>query len=180
MEKKLLAIHIFERYLWQMIIIIAVLLSLFVAIKIFVADVGIVDGVSMDPTYKSGDRFIVNKLQYLTHKPERYDVVQVVDYSQESYLIKRILGLPGETLTIEEGKIFVSSGKSDSKKQLDEHLYIRDSIYTRVKGHSGPTSFNLGANQYFVAGDNRAHSIDSRVYGPIHRARIIGKATKKL
>ena len=136
----------------------------------FVVQRTVVTGESMEPTLMDGDNLLVDKLTYRFHEPKRFDVV-VFPYSggEKSYYIKRVIGLPGETVFIDEnGMIFINGSL------LDES-YGKEVI---LSAGLAETNINLGANEYFVLGDNRNHSADSRdpSIGPVERSEIVGRA----
>ena len=126
-------------------------------------------GESMKPRLENGDITVVNRLVYDIRKPKRGDVIAFKPNGNENshYYIKRIIGLPGETVEIREGKIYV-----------DGMILIENYGNEKMpKDYSMDKRFLL-EDEYFVLGDNRNHSIDSREYsvGAVKRERIIGKA----
>ena len=139
---------IIKEYLPYVLIIIAVLL-----IKRFVISPVNVVGDSMYPTLHDGYVMLLDEIYYKFDKLERFDIV-VVKYKDASgkseYIIKRVIGLPGETISYENGKLYVN-GK-----------YVKE-------------KFRLGDNKYFVMGDNRKISLDSRYIGPIDKDDIRGR-----
>lgn len=145
------------------------------AIYLLITYVGqrtIVNGDSMEPTLSHQDNLIVDKLSYRFQDPERYDIIVFpFQYAENTYYIKRIIGLPGETVQIDkEGVIYVNG------KKLEES-YGREVIRPDHIGLAGEEIL-LGPDEYFVLGDNRNNSSDSRVpeVGNIHRDDIIGRA----
>ncbi|MCH5280029.1 MAG: signal peptidase I [Lachnospiraceae bacterium] len=123
---------------------------------------------SMENTIMTGDRIIGSRIAYKTGIPHRYDIVIFKYPDDESILyIKRIIGLPGETVTIRDGKVYIN----DSEEPLD------DSFTPEVPtGYYGP--FNVPGNGYFVMGDNRNNSFDSRFWYTtcVREDQILGKA----
>jgi signal peptidase I len=139
------------------IIIIIVLL-----IKTFLVSPILVSGDSMDSTLLDGDLMILNKIVYRTSKIERFDII-VIKYN-DKYIIKRVIGLPG-----------------DNVKCVDNNLYINDKIYVESYLDEGTKTDdfeieNIEENHYFVLGDNREVSLDSRRIGLIDEKDIEGKA----
>ena len=127
-----------------------------------------VEGASMENTLHNGDNLIVDKLSYRFHDPERFDIIVFpFQFQDNTYYIKRIIGLPGETVTIRDGKIYLNGS--------DEPLEDVQTKETMV-GSFGP--YTVPENSYFVMGDNRNNSSDSRtdMVGNIKRENIIGKA----
>ena len=127
-------------------------------------------GSSMSPTLTDGDNLIVDKISYRFHDPERFDIVVFpFRYADKTYYIKRIIGLPGETVYIdEEGTIYID-GEVLNENFGKEVIQDPGRAYEPVK---------LGPDEYFVLGDNRNNSSDSRdpVVGNILRDELIGKA----
>lgn len=129
-----------------------------------------VKGSSMEPTLSDNDNLIVDKLSYRFNDPQRFDIIVFpFQYEENTFYIKRIIGMPGETVYIDEaGTIFING------EELKEN-YGREVMLS--PGRAGE-SIMLGADEYFVLGDNRNNSSDSRdpSVGNIHRDKIIGKA----
>ena len=129
-----------------------------------------VEGHSMEPALSDGDNLIVDKISYRFHDPERFDII-IFPYQWEpnTYYIKRIIGLPGETIQIDdEGNIYIDG------EVLQEHYGLE-----RIKNPgSARRPITLGEDEYFVLGDNRNNSEDSRFtqVGVIHRDDIVGRA----
>ncbi|MBE5847625.1 MAG: signal peptidase I [Lachnospiraceae bacterium] len=129
-----------------------------------------VEGSSMETTLSDGDNLIVDKLSYRFHDPERFDIIVFpYRYEEDTYYIKRIIGLPGETVRIDQdGVIYIN------EQPLSEN-YGKDVIENPgLAAHP----IELGEDQYFVLGDNRNNSTDSRMpdVGVLDRNELIGKA----
>lgn len=150
-------------------ILICVLLALLFAVVItkFVAHHTSVEGSSMETTLENGDQLIVENVSYYFHDPERFDVV-VFPFNDDVNYIKRIIGLPGETVQIYDGMIYING-------EYLEEKYGREDIEDPGLAAEG---IQLGPDEYFVLGDNRNASVDSRKpeVGPIKRDNIKGKA----
>jgi signal peptidase I len=145
-------------------------LVIVIPIRMYIAQPFIVSGASMDPTFKDRQYLIVDELSYRFEKPKREDVV-IFRYpvDEKTFFIKRIIGLPGETVDIKLGKIYVSTPGEPEPKLIDDS-HIADSRKSKE-------SFNitLGPDEYFVMGDNRNESSDSRAWGPLNRKYIVGR-----
>jgi len=160
---------------WTRVIVIAVLISL--PIRFFIAEPFVVNGASMDPTFSTGQFLIVDRLTYRFASPSRGDVV-VFAYPNNPrvYYIKRIIGLPGETLTVNDGFVSILSGDNHASSTLSlEEPYITNSH----RSHDN-IAVSLGPTEYFVMGDNRTQSSDSRVWGPLDRDLIVGRPLLRL
>lgn len=142
---------------FMIVIVLAVLFVVFVAQRTRVV------GSSMEPTYHDGDQLIVNKILYRFSKPKRNDVI-VFEMDDERHLIKRVKGLPGDTVQVKDGSIYING-----KIQKEEFPQM-DAC------GSAATPLTLGKDEYFVLGDNRNHSSDSREFGPVKKKQITGKA----
>lgn len=153
---------------WVLYILIILALTYFVIT--FIGQRTKVDGHSMEPTLSHGDNLIVDKLSYRFKDPSRYDIIIFpYQHAENVYYIKRIIGLPGETVQVkEDGCVYINGEK------LGEHYGAEP------MEHGGIASepLVLKEDEYFVLGDNRNHSSDSRdpMVGVLHRKDLIGKA----
>ena len=128
-----------------------------------------VDGHSMEPTLSDGDNLIVDKLSYRFRDPERYDIIVFpYQHAENTYYIKRIIGLPGETVQVIDGYMYING------KKLDEHYGAEVMEDPGIAAEP----IKLGDDEYFVLRDNRNHSSDSRVasVGVLTRDMLIGRA----
>lgn len=156
------------RAVLEMILYFALVAGITFLIIHFVGQRTVVNGVSMQPTLSDGDNLIVDKLSYRFRDPDRFDII-VFPQGDGRYFIKRIIGLPGENVRIDEdGSIYIDGEKlseSYGKKVIQDPGLAKDGI-------------ELGADEYFVLGDNRNDSMDSRMaeVGPIVGERIMGRA----
>ena len=128
-----------------------------------------VSGDSMQATLQDGDNLIVDKISYRFRDPKRFEIVVFpYRYAEDTYYIKRIIGLPGETVQIIDGYVYING------EQLDEHYGLE------VMNDAGNAAqpIELGEDEYFVLGDNRNGSADSREsnVGTLHRDELIGRA----
>jgi len=143
-----------------------------IPIRIFIAQPFIVSGASMDPTFKNGDYLVVDELSYRLKEPARLDIV-IFKYPKQpsKFFIKRVIGLPSETVNINEGKITINTAAGDTIEL--EEPYVD---YSK----SDSLSVTLKDNEYYVMGDNRSASSDSRVWGPLEEKYLVGKAMLRL
>lgn len=148
---------------------LTILFGLFLAflLNLFAGQMVEVSGCSMEPTYHDGYRIFMEKITYRFFSPKRYDVI-VFPRKGDYYLIKRIIGLPNETVYISRtGRIYING------ELLDEDYGMEDMTYAGAAG----TSIKLGPDEFFVLGDNRNNSLDSRsIYiGNVKADEITGK-----
>lgn len=141
-------------------------------IRIFIINPFVVSGSSMVPTFKSGEYLVVDKITYRFESPRRGDVI-IFRYPKDpsKFFIKRIVGLPNESVVLNNGAVTIEKG---GKKSL-----ALDESYIKNKSSESVT-YMLSENQYFVMGDNRISSSDSRVWGPLDRDLIVGRALLRL
>ncbi len=154
---------------WVVVVGIALLVAILV--RTFLLAHFVVDGTSMRTTLETGDRVFVNKLSYRLHDPNRGDVVVLhqIGGSSERDLIKRVIALPGEEISVLSCQVTIDGVR------LDEP-YLDPTVVTpgNCGGDYGPTV--VPDDSVFVMGDNRAGSSDSRALGPIHESDLVGRA----
>ncbi len=156
------------------------LASVVVIVQVIIHFVGIfsvVDGESMEPTLYNGEYLWVDKMKYHFSEPERFDVIIFpVEYRGETtHFVKRIIGMPGETVFIDENGAIIIDG------EVLVESYGKEVIQHYNRGNADE-SITLGEDEYFVLGDNRNHSSDSRYpsVGNIKRDEILGRALVRL
>jgi len=130
----------------------------------------VVQGRSMSPTLHDGDRCLLNRLSYVYTSPKRGDLVVLHDRGEDDLAVKRIVGMPGESVRVTHGAILVNG-----RRLVEPYL---DAGTQTLAPTGADQSYKLGAHEYFVLGDNRAESEDSRFYGPISRGQIVGTLIK--
>lgn len=148
--------------------VVLVILTAFL-IRSFVMQPFVVQGASMEPTLKSSEYLIVEKVAYRFREPARGEIIVFrapVNWT-ENY-IKRVIALPGETISIKNNQIFING------VVLQENYIKEAKIFTNDSGIG--VDVTLGQNEYFVIGDNRDHSSDSRAWGPLPKQNIVGRA----
>jgi len=162
-------------FVFEVVKIVFIALVIVMPIRYFVFQPFIVKGISMEPNFHDGDYLIVDEATYRLRQPERGEVV-VFRFSQgvSQRFIKRIIGLPGEEIEIENGQIIITD-KLGSKQVLDELNYLPSQTFG-----IGDMQISLGKDEYFVLGDNRFNSYDSRKWGALQKEDIIGRALFRL
>lgn len=131
-----------------------------------------VSGPSMEATLHDGDNLIVDKISYRFREPERFDIIVFpYQYAEDTFYIKRIIGMPGDTVQIKDGYVYIND------ELLEEDIYGKEVIDDTKRGIADEPVV-LGEDEYFVMGDNRNHSSDSRdpSVGVLDRSQLVGRA----
>ena len=157
-------------FLWEITKVAAIALVLAGLVRYFIFQPFFVEGASMEPNFEDGQYLIVDELSYFFRGGERGEVV-VFNYPLDTskYYIKRIVGLPGETVEIKNGKVIIYSDKNPDGFIISED-YLPKDLMT-----DGNIKRKLGQDEYFVLGDNRPNSSDSRRWGTLPAKDIIGR-----
>lgn len=162
-------------FFWDLAkVFVTAFVLVWLVIRPFIAEPFIVSGSSMVPNFHNRDYLIIEKLSYRAHLPVRGEVI-VFRYPQDpkQYFIKRIIGLPGDTIRIGGGKVYLRAKASGGEQAIDE-TYLPTGLKTELE--SADSVWQLGPEQYFVLGDNRGHSSDSRAWGVVPSSYIVGRA----
>ncbi len=156
--------------LFTLVVLIVVVV---IPIRMFIVSPFVVDGESMHPTFGNLNYLVINELLYRFKAPERGDVI-VFRYPNNPsvFYIKRIIGLPGETVSINRGVVTILSSDGQKLVLAEPYIVNEDATYTK--------DVSLLPEEYFVMGDNRPNSSDSRVWGPLPQSNIIGRADLRL
>ena len=158
------------RELLGWLVYILIIIGLTYLIITYVGQRTRVSGQSMETTLSDGDNLIVDKLTYHFKDPERFDIIVFpYKYEENTYYIKRIIGMPGETIQIMGGYVYING------QQLTSDIYGAEVMQS---AGIAAEPFTLGPDEYFVLGDNRNHSTDSREpnVGVLHREDLLGRA----
>ena len=161
------------RFIWDLSKVLILSLVIIIPIRYFFFQPFVVSGSSMEPNFSNGDYLIIDEITYRLSEPKRGEVVVMRfpgDTSQ--FFIKRIIGLPGEKITIEDGTVQVRTS--------DDTFVLQEIYLARGTRTTGNTELTLDEDEYFVLGDNRSASSDSRSWGPLLRDNIIGRAWLRL
>lgn len=150
-------------YMIIICLVIAKLITSFVFLSVMV------DGNSMYSTLKNGDKGITDGIFYKITGVDRFDIVIIEEKGFSDKLVKRVVGLPGETLKYEKGKLYING-------KFVEENFISEEVKLQTKTPYGNDTFEitLGNNEYYVLGDNRGNSTDSRYFGSIKESQIKG------
>jgi signal peptidase I len=149
-------------------------LLIVIPVRMFIAQPFIVSGASMKETFHNGEYLIVDQISYHLNSPERGDVV-IFRYPKDpsKFFIKRIIGVPGDTITIEGNTVNIIN-------ETNPNGFILNEPYIKSMKPNVTITEELGEREYFVMGDNRDESSDSRVWGVLQEERIIGRAFLRL
>ena len=142
-------------------------------VRLFVAQPFIVSGESMSPTFENGQYLIVDELTYRLEAPKRGDVV-IFRYPRNpsEFFIKRIIGLPGETVIVKDGQVEI--------QKTDGTTVTLNEPYVKNLGNGRDATYTVDQGNYFVMGDNRPESSDSRIWGLMPKQNLIGRAIVRL
>ena len=158
-------------FVWETIKVVVVSLAIILPIRYYLVQPFFVKGASMEPNFEDGDYLLVDELSYRFSVPERGDVI-IFRYPQDpsQFFIKRIIGLPNETVEIKDNQI-----KIYNKERLEG--FVLDESYLAFEQKTvGNSVTKTDDNEYFVLGDNRFQSSDSRRWGSVNKSLITGKA----
>lgn len=167
--------------LWDLVRTLIIFASIYFIIKAYIAQPFLVRGRSMEQTFSDGDYLIVDELTYNFADPKRSDIVvfhtEFIEGGKESeYYIKRVIGIPGDRIVIADGEVFLYKNNTNTPTKLDEP-YLIEGLRTVAQDK---VDVLLGEQEYFVMGDNRGNSSDSRYWGPVKKSYIVGKPIIRL
>ena len=162
-------------FIWETVKIITISLAIIIPIRYYLVQPFFVKGASMEQNFHDGDYLLIDEISYRFHEPRRGDVI-VFRYPENpsQFYIKRIIGLPGETVEVKNNKVKIYNTEFKTGFVPKEY-YLSDGQET-----FGNTSLQLKDDEYFVMGDNRLQSSDSRRWGAVPKSNITGKAFVRL
>lgn len=162
----------FTEFILELVKVVVISLVIIFPIRYFIIQPFYVKGASMEPSFYDSEYLIIDEITYRFEEPKRGDVV-VFRYPKnpQEYFIKRIIGLPKENVQIKTGNVFIYNGYNPSGFILEED-YLGNGVTTYSPNHK---MIELGENEYFVLGDNRSSSQDSRSFGSVNESFIIGR-----
>ena len=164
----------FKNTLSEIFETILIALVIVIPIRYFLIQPFMVQGQSMEPTFQNNNYLIIDKLSYRLRAPQRGEVIVMDSPANDGhFFIKRIIGLPTETLEIKNGKITIYNQENPKGTVLNES-------YLENVETPGDLSITLKNDEYFVLGDNRYHSYDSRSWGVLKRDKIVGRVWVRL
>jgi len=161
----------FKQFAFETLKIVIISLIIILPVRYYLIQPFYVKGQSMEPNFHDNEYLIINEIGYRFNEPERGDII-VFKYPKNpsEYYIKRIIGLPGETIKIQDNQVIIYNPEFPGGKVLDESGYLASGAET-----AGNLSVTLREGEYYVLGDNRASSKDSRYFGPVDKKYIIGR-----
>jgi len=158
-------------FIWETIKVIIISLLIILPVRYFLIQPFYVQGASMEPNFHDNEYLIIDEISYRFNEPRRGDIV-VFRYPRDpnQFFIKRVVGLPGEEVQIRDGKVRIIN-QTGVGFVLDESEYLSAGVVT-----NGSINIRLKVNEFYVLGDNRGSSLDSRSFGPLDSEAIVGKA----
>ncbi|MFA6381780.1 MAG: signal peptidase I [Candidatus Buchananbacteria bacterium] len=157
-------------FTWEIFKVVVISLAIIIPVRYFLIKPFYVKGASMEPNFYDHEYLIIDEISYRLGNPSRGDIVVFrYPFDTSQYFIKRVVGLPGETIKIADGGITVSNAKNPGGVVLKE-IYLSPGTQTL-----GEAEVTLGSDEYYLFGDNRMASLDSRAFGPVKRSYIIGR-----
>jgi signal peptidase I len=160
-------------FFWEVMKVALLSLAIILPIRYFLVQPFYVKGASMEPTFLDHDYLLIDEISYRWREPHRGEVI-VFRYPRDpkQYFIKRVIGLPGDRVVVRDGEVWL--GENGSELKLYKESYLGE--WVRTQGQT-PSYLDavLGEQQYYVMGDNRSASMDSRSFGPIIKREIIGR-----
>lgn len=163
--------QIIKKYYTKIFSVILIIFLILIAVRFLVISPGRISGNSMEPNFHDKEGVFINKVIYLLQKPQRFDVVELVEPQTDKIMIKRIISLPNEIVTIKGGEVFLQ------EKQGADLIPVAEPYLPAGRQNTAEKEIvsALGPNSYYVLGDKRDASTDSRIYGPVDRQGILGK-----
>jgi signal peptidase I len=160
----------FFQLVWETAKIVIFSLAIIIPVRYFLIQPFFVKGASMEPNFDNGQYLIIDELSYRFSEPARGQVI-VFKYPDDpsQFYIKRIIGMPSETIEVKNGQVIIYNKQWPEGQILDESGYLQDFFTT------GNYKVSLKNDEFFVMGDNRSASYDSRLWGPLNKKFIIGR-----
>jgi len=158
-------------FVWETIKVVVISLAIIVPIRYFLVQPFFVKGASMEPTFDDGNYILIDEISYRFNTPQRGDIIVFrFPQDQSQFFIKRVIGMPEETVKIQNNVVTIFNKDNPNGFILNESSYLPKAEQT-----TGNYNIKLDPNEYFVLGDNREHSSDSRYWGPVNQSLITGR-----
>lgn len=162
-------------FIFEVFKVVVISLAIIIPVRYFLIQPFYVKGASMEPSFYDHEYLIIDEITYRFKEPKRGEII-VFKYPRDpsQYFIKRIVALPGEKIEIKDGQVYIYTNSpvgENRRIELDE-IYLEEGVSTF---NTKEGIVELGDDQYYILGDNRNHSKDSRSFGPVERSFIIGR-----
>ena len=158
-------------FILEVVKVVVISLVIIIPVRYYLIQPFYVKGASMEPNFHDYEYLIIDEISYRFNQPQRGEVVVVRNPNDRSqYFIKRIIGLPGETIDIKDGRIVIYNDDYPSGIELDESAYLSSEVKTQ-----GKDSMKLSSDEFYLLGDNRTSSLDSRLFGPLTSEDVVGR-----
>ena len=156
-------------FLWELVKVVVISLAIILPIRYFLVQPFYVKGASMEPNFEDHDYLLIDEISFRLREPQRGEVV-VFHYPRDrrQFFIKRVVGLPGERVLVNGGQVWV--GEGDNSPELLAEPYLSPGLVT-----NGQIDISLGEDEYYLLGDNRNSSLDSRSFGPVSQDDLVGR-----
>ena len=159
-------------FVFEVLKVVVISLVIIIPVRYYLIQPFYVKGASMEPNFHDYEYLIIDEISYRFDQPQRGEVVVVRNPNDQSqYFIKRIIGLPGETVEIKDGQVIIYNDRYPAGIELDESVYLALAVKTQ-----GRDIVKLENDQCYLLGDNRTSSLDSRLFGPLSMDDIVGRA----
>ncbi len=162
----------FLTFVFEVVKIVVISLAIIIPVRYFLIQPFYVKGASMEPNFHDHEYLIIDEISYRFREPERGEII-VFKYPRDpsQYFIKRIIGMPGEKIEIKEGEIYIYTKDSNRRVKLDED-YLSEGVST-LSSKDG--IIEILSDEYYLLGDNRNHSKDSRSFGTVKESFVVGR-----
>lgn len=159
-------------FVWEISKVVCISLAIILPVRYYLIQPFYVKGASMEPNFHDNEYLIIDEISYRFKAPERGQVI-VFRYplNPQEYFIKRLIGLPGEEVQIKDNKIIIYNQENPNGLVLKEN-YLPEDLKTQANDEE---RIKIGPDKYFVLGDNRNNSKDSRIFGPVDKNFVTGK-----
>lgn len=158
-------------FFWEVVKIVVVALAIIIPVRYYLFQPFFVKGASMEPTFNDGDYVLIDEITFRFREPQRGEVIVFRSPQVHSqFYIKRVIGLPGEQVQIKNSRVTIFNAQNPKGFVLDESFYLDPDVLT-----IGNLKEKVGSNEFFVLGDNRLHSSDSRLWGAVNKTLVTGR-----
>jgi len=158
-------------FFWEVIKMVVISLAIIVPVRYYLVQPFFVRGASMELSFDNGDYVLIDEITFKFRQPQRGEVIVFrAPKDKTQFYIKRIIGLPGEIIRIKDGRVIIFNAENPEGFILNESEYLNEEVVT-----DGDLETNIDPNEYFVLGDNREYSSDSRIWGMVNENLISGK-----